>query len=148
MGELSELYLSHIGRVEASFYMSAAELSPDFVTNKLNIMPDAQSYRGEVKRNADGQELGRNKTGYWKISSTGRVSSKDINDHFDYLLGILLPNRDSINEIARQSGAEMFFDVLWESSYLFSGTGPIISGQTICGISEFGASINFDIYQI
>jgi hypothetical protein len=43
---------------------------------------------------------------------------------------------------------ETSFEVLWESSYLYAGTGPIIDRQNLQGVSQLHASIGFDIYQI
>ena len=44
--------------------------------------------------------------------------------------------------------AKSYFDVLWESSYLYAGTGPILEENIIDGMSRLKASIGFDIYQI
>jgi hypothetical protein len=88
--------------------------------------------------------------GFWSVSSQGRVeaglAAKDVNEHLRYLLRVLLPAREAILKFAH--GGETYFDVLWESSYLYAGTGPEIAGDCIAGIYQLNAGLGFDIYQI
>lgn len=46
------------------------------------------------------------------------------------------------------SGGETYFDVLWESTYLYAGTGPLLSAQVCEGIGALRAGMGFDIYQV
>jgi hypothetical protein len=59
---------------------------------------------------------------------------------------MLLPHRETIHRFARNG--ETYFDVLWESSYLYAGTGPELDRDCITGISQLGAGLGFDIYEI
>jgi len=38
--------------------------------------------------------------------------------------------------------------VLWESTYLYAGTGPLIEKDCCIGIGLLEAGLGFDIYQI
>ena len=147
MTALSEEHESHIGRVQVSFVLSATDLDPDEVTEMTGLTPDESAKRGDERRNYKGQLITPHKEGFWIISSQGKVESKDINDHFDFLLDILLPHRKTFLQIIDELNGETYFDVLWTSSYLYAGTGPLISRQALRGISELGASMGFDIYQ-
>lgn len=148
MDGLSEEYLSHIGRVGVSFYLSAPDLDPAQVTAKLGVSPDSMAKRGDERRNHAGQVISPHKKGYWRISTKGKLTSKDINEHFSFLLSVLLPHQEALLRLIWELTAEMDFDVLWESNYLYAGSGPILSRETVKGVSQLEASIGFDIYQI
>jgi hypothetical protein len=134
---INELEVSHIGRVGVSFHLSSRTLEPDEVTKALNVLPELVSVPPSTH-------------GFWSLSSQGKVEgvleSKDINEHLRYLLRKLLPYRETILDFARDG--ETYFDVLWESSYLYSGTGPEIASDCIAGICQLNAGLGFDIYQI
>jgi hypothetical protein len=67
--------------------------------------------------------VGINKIGLWRLSSEGAVTSKDVNDHFGFLLDRLLPHQAVLRDFA--ATGEGSFIVFWESSYLYAGTGPL-----------------------
>lgn len=147
---INELHASHIGRVGVDFYMASPSLNPSEVTAALGIQPDKFASRGDERRNYGGSLLSPHEEGFWLLSSKGKVQgeleSKDIDEHFMFLLKQLLPHRESILRFAE--GGETSFGVLWESSYLYAGTGPIISRECIAGIAQLGADIGFDIYEL
>jgi hypothetical protein len=147
---INELHASHIGRVCVDFYLSSPSLDPSKVTEALGLQPDKSAKRGDERSNYAGNLLSPHEEGFWVLSSKGKVNgklqSKDINDHIMFLLKLLLPHRENILRFAE--GGETSFSVLWESSYLYAGTGPDISRECIEGISQLGAGIGFDIYQI
>ena len=134
---INELHASHIGRVAVSFQLSSPALDPDEVTRALGVSPDLLSVAPSTH-------------GFWSLSSQGRVEgeleAKDINEHIRYLLRILLPHRNAILTFA--NGGETYFDLLWESSYLYAGTGPVVASDCIAGICHLNAGLGFDIYQI
>jgi len=148
MDGLNEAHLSHIGRVRVSFYVSAPDLNPDEVTAAIGVEPDFKARRGDERRNYGGQVVSPHEKGVWMISTKGRVNSKDVNKHFFLLLRILLPHQEALARLVQQVNGETDFDVLWESSYLYAGTGPLLSRDAIKGASELEAAIGFDIYQI
>lgn len=149
MEKLNEFYESHIGRVHVAFVISAKKLNPDTITDLVGVEPDSTATFGEHLKDYKGNDLpDLHEQGFWKISSRKNINSKDVNEHFRYILDILLPFSQEliiqVNEINGESG----FDVLWESSYLYAGTGPILSKDTINDVSKFDSSIGFGIYQI
>jgi hypothetical protein len=148
MEGISELHASHIGRVKVEFCLSAFELEPATITDWTGIQPDKMARRGDERRNYKGDLLAPHDEGFWAISSAGKVHSKDINDHLNFLLELLLPHRETLLRVINEINGEAYFDVLWTSSYLYAGTGPIISREALQGMSNLGASIGFDIYQV
>ena len=148
MTEWNPLYLSHIGRVRADFTLSSPDLDPDEITHRLSMQPGSSSRRGEPRINAKGEPTGTTeKDSWWQINSQN-VESKDINVHIQSLLELLLPHEQEISRLVEQDRVESYFGVLWESSYLYAGTGPILEEASISGIARLKASIGFDIYQI
>jgi hypothetical protein len=143
---LSDLHLSHIRKVAVGFIISGKNLNPQEITNALGLQPDLSATRGDEQRNLKGALLAPYDAGFWRLDTKAKVQSKDINDHFRYLLSILLPHRDAILNLSQEG--DIYFDVLWQSTYLYAGTGPIIDRDSLQGISQLQASMGFDIYQI
>jgi hypothetical protein len=144
--KLEPHYAATIRRIHVDFILSAPNLDPAKVTSALKIKPSESARRGDERRNPRGDLLSPHKEGWWRLSSEGKVKSKDINKHFEYLLKKLLPHKSTILKLAKDG--ETFFDVLWENTNLYAGTGPVLSNQSIKGMAELNASIGFDIYQI
>jgi hypothetical protein len=119
---ISEFHASHIQQVWVTFCFSAPGLDPSAVTAVVGIDPTDVERQGDVRRNFAGNVLGTYDRGSWYLSSKGAVESKDINDHFKYLLERLLPGRDVF---VLATAGETYFDVLWKSTYLYAGTGPL-----------------------
>jgi hypothetical protein len=142
---ISDSHASHIQRVRVTFCFSKVELDPAAVTAAVGVNPTDVEHQGEVRRNFAGDVVGTYDRGSWYLSSEGAVESKDINDHFRYLLEHLLPARDTF---VQAPGGETYFDVLWKSTYLYAGTGPLIDSASIAGIAALGAGVGFDIYQV
>jgi hypothetical protein len=144
---ISELHASHIRKVEVSFCLISPDLDPDVVTTRLWIQPDQKHRCGEERRHTrSGKVLGQHGEGLWAIGSLPHVDSKDINDHFRWILARILPHREVVVEFAR--GGETYFDVCWTSTYLYAGTGPLIDADCLAGVAILGAGMGFDIYQI
>jgi hypothetical protein len=95
---INELHASHIGRVAVSFHLSSPTLNPQDVTSALGINPELVSVPPSTH-------------GFWSVTSQdkvqGFVPSKDINEHFRYLLRILLPNRETILRFAKDGETVM-----------------------------------------
>jgi hypothetical protein len=143
---ISESHASHIRRVYVAFLVEAPELDPTRVTESLGVLPDGAARRGDERRNIQGVVIGVEENGWWRLSTEGIVVSRDINDHFHHLIDQLLPYCDILLNFAK--GGETFFDVHWESTYLYAGTGPLIDKQSIAAVAALGAGMGFDIYQI
>jgi hypothetical protein len=144
--KLSSFHLSTIRRVRVGFDLTAPKLDPDAVSLALKIKPTNSAKRGDERRNIKGTLLQPHKEGWWQLSTQGKVKSRDINKHFEYLLKKLLPHRETILSFAKNG--KTYFGVFWENTYLYAGNGPLISSQSIKGIAGLNANIGFDIYQI
>ena len=144
---ISDLHASHIRRVRVTVSVSAPELDPEEVTRRIGLTPNQSNRRGEERRHPrSGVTLGHYLEGCWALSSTPAVDSKDVNDHLRWLLDRLLPCRAAILPLA--VGGETYFDVLWESTYLYAGTGPLLDAEGLVGVAALSAGMGFDIYQV
>ena len=142
---ISEFHASHIQQVSVTFCFSAPGLDLSAVTAAVGVDPTDVDRPGDVRRNFVGNPVGTHERGCWYLSSKGVVESKDINDHFRYLLERLLPGRDVF---VQTTAGETYFDVLWKSTYLYAGTGPLVDAASIAGMAALGAGVGFDIYQV
>lgn len=149
--EISESHAAHIGRVKVEFWLSGGSLDPAAVSQMVGTPGDVAAHAGDPRVAKNGVVLSPYNEGIWRLSSRERIQAtgralKDVNEHFRCLLRILLPHRDALIALARTGRAS--FDVLWESSYLYAGTGPVLDADSIRGIADLGADLGFDIYQI
>jgi hypothetical protein len=115
------------------------------------MIADFSARAGDPRVARNGTALTPYSEGIWQIASAERVqpignARKDVNEHFRCLLRALLPHTAAI--IGISSRGSPHFDVLWESSYLYAGTGPVLETDCIRGIADLRASVGFDIYQI
>jgi hypothetical protein len=149
---ISPEHASHIHHINVGFDLTAPDLDPDAVSMCLGVTPHASARNGDIwRRSLDGQVLSRHPEGWWHLDSTGLLAvagdaRKDINEHLKALLAVLLPKRSDI--IAFAQGGEAYFGVVWKSSYLYAGTGPLIEAQHLRGIADLKAGMGFDIYQV
>ena len=100
----------------------------------------------DERRNHAGTVLSPEVEGWWALSTRGRVTSKDVREHLRYLHERLLPRADVFRAFAH--GGETFFDVVWKSTYLHAGTGPLLDPASLAGVAALGAGMGFDIYQV
>ena len=92
MTNWNSLYLSHIGRVRATYSLSSPNLEPDEISQLLSLEPSFTCRRGDAKLNNKGERMPTDeKEGTWLISSDG-LDSKDLNAHIESLLVKLLPH--------------------------------------------------------
>lgn len=144
---ISELHASHIRKVNVTFCLSGLELDPAHVSHRLGLHGDETRRRGDERRNKrTGFLMGYHDEGFWALSSLPRVTSKDVNDHFRWLLEKLLSHRETVLEL--KTGGESYFDVLWKSTYLYAGSGPLLDADSLAGVAALGAGMGFDIYQV
>ena len=143
---ISDLHASHIRRLYAAIVISSPNLDPELVTSAVGRAPTSSARAGDPRVTRWGATLSPHAEGSWVLSSEAFVTSKDINDHLAFVLGALLPHREAVQAFAQ--GGEVFVSVMWSSTYLYAGTGPLIAATCIAGLAALGAGIGFDIYQI
>jgi hypothetical protein len=117
------------------------------VTNTLGIDPTQSQNRGETFVNS----LGRHrtaKTTYWCISSEGKVASKDVRHHLDWLLELLDPRELALARLQRMPGVKMAVTCVWwsaDSGDIRSG-GPTLWPEQMARLARLNLECGFDIY--
>src|SRR5262249_51603934 len=101
--------LSHIRKVAVGFIISGKNLTPQEITNALGLQPDHSAACGDERRNLEGALLAPHDNGFWRLDTDDKVKSKDINDHFRYLLSILLPHRDAILKLSKEEDIYLIY---------------------------------------
>ena len=129
-----------------AFLFEAPELDPDEVSTLLQVRATSAARRGDERLNYSGHVVGVEEHGWWSLSTEGAVDSKDINEHFRYLRDRLNVTREILDSIA--PNGRTYIDVLWESTYLYAGTGPLLDAEAIDWAAAVGAGMGFDIYQV
>jgi hypothetical protein len=124
---LNPLHAAHIGRVAVTLSFTMPGEDAAAVGRALDLPGDVDGER-------------------WMIRSVPSVESNDLNDHLRFLLAHTLPHRERLHDVTE--GGEVYADVLWESSYLYAGTGPVLAPDVIQGLGQLGATLGFDIYQL
>jgi hypothetical protein len=150
---ISSLYASHIRRVNAYFTLTSVSLAPSEITRQTGITPDFSETSGDPRYSPRGRLQSYHREGSWGIEGLPRLKAegdarKGINEHIQVLLDVLLPRREIVLALARRMKAEIDFGILWESTYLYAGTGPMFTPQNMAGMAALGAGLSFDIYQI
>ncbi|HKV51250.1 MAG TPA: DUF4279 domain-containing protein [Gemmatimonadaceae bacterium] len=143
---LNPLHEDHIRGVAVTFSVSAPDLDPDAVSAVTGLQPDDSARRGDVRRNRAGTPRRPEVEGWWALGTRGKLATKDVREHFRYLHERLLPHAETFREFGR--GGETFFDVFWQSTYLYAGTGPLLDAADLAGVAALGAGMGFDIYQV
>jgi len=132
----------HVEQVFASFSISDFTCDPDDITQMLSIEPTATSRRGAIIRNKKtGEALGLVKRNRWTLVSRG-VDSKDANVHLRWLIARVALHGNVLEQV---DGAGLF-SVIYKSSYLYAGTGPVIASNICASIANLHAELGFDIY--
>jgi hypothetical protein len=129
-----------------TFSVFAPDLDPDAVSAVTGLKPDYSARRGDFRWNRAGMPLRPHGEGRWSLGTRGKLETKDVREHFRYLHERLLPHAKAFRDFAL--GGETLFDVFWQSTYLYAGTGPFLDAPDLAGVAILGAGMNFDIYQV
>ena len=112
--------------------------SPDTVTARLGLKPSRTQVKGEMHG-------GRKKLwpNGWFLTSEGKVQSRDVRRHIDWLLEQLDHKMDNIQELMH-TGAEICISCFWTSAK--GHGGPMLDPRILKRLAETGLGLGFDIY--
>ncbi len=118
------------------------ELSPDFVTKWLDIIPTAFQNRGDIRITSSNREH-KVKSNGWFLSSENQQSSKDIRRHLDWLLDKLEVASSQLKNLQQQPGVTMVINCIWWSAH--GQGGPTIWPEQMKKMAEMNLEYSFDI---
>ncbi|ELA8118516.1 DUF4279 domain-containing protein [Vibrio parahaemolyticus] len=121
-------------RTYATLLIYPGEISADTVTHLLGLEPT---------RTSKAEDFPVKIVNGWFLSSKGHVQSKDSRRHIDYLLGLILPLKDKLEEL-KDTGACIEICCYWESA---SGNGgPTMSPPQMSILGELEIELWWDIW--
>jgi hypothetical protein len=130
----------------ASLRFSGDRLEPQRLSEVLNAHPKTAYRKGEVYKSSRGHEV-RGRTGLWAISSKGVVASADLNDHLDYLLGLVFAGDSDarlnlLHERMRDYGIEADAPCFWHGER--GAKPPVIREDIRARLARIPAEIETD----
>ena len=128
-------------RCYATLFVETGENSPDIVTEHLKLEPTHMQVRGGRMNEISHRISNMNA---WALSTKGRVVSKDLRKHLDWLFDKL--DNEKKEEIAALREVTCRFSVwcYWLSKA--GHGGPTISLPQIRRLADFGFELLMDVY--
>ncbi len=127
-------------RTYATLRVVAGDLDPDEVTRTLGVEPDAVQRRGDP---ADRRGLRRVLLNAWSLSTKGKVDSRDLRRHLDWLLERL--GADAAGRLARLRAAGGRADVACDWVSATGSGGPILSPAQTRRLADLDLEVWFDV---
>ena len=116
--------------------------SADEITGILGISPTQSQDKGSLLvKNERTRKIPR--TG-WFLSSEGRVDSRDVRDHLNWLIDTLVPVADELRLLQAQDGMKMTISCTWWSAT--GHGGPVLWPEQMKALAELNLECSFDVY--
>jgi hypothetical protein len=112
--------------------------NPNEITEKLGVQPSKTQVKGEVRN-----DRVRNWPTAWFLESKGKVISKEVRRHIDWLLEELEGKSEVIREL-KTDGSEIHLSCFWGSA--LGHGGPMLDAEILKKIASLNIGITFDIY--
>ncbi|MDD9951597.1 MAG: DUF4279 domain-containing protein [Zetaproteobacteria bacterium] len=122
-----------------SLWILSPSTTPDVWTKQLGIQPSQENYKGSSKTNS----LGRTriiKTNGWFLESEGKVHSKDLRDHLDFILEIAHPKQDVLLSLQGEKHLLMGITCSWWGAM---HCGPTLWPRQLQKIAELNLELEF-----
>jgi hypothetical protein len=105
----------------------------------LGIEPDRAFAKGDAHE-VRGRRLLR-PTGVWAVDSSSHVSSHELAEHAKYILRLLEPAREAINEVREGTSLRVRISIWWEPE---GGQGGYtLKAKTVAALCEYCDEIDF-----
>jgi len=132
--------------VFASLRFFGDRLEPRRISEILNTIPTLAYRKGEVFKKSRGTEI-RGRTGLWLASSEGRVSSMDMNEHFDYLLTLVFPGNSeeelaNLHALMREEGIKADVTCFWYGEH--GARPPVVREDFRAAFARLPAAVETD----
>jgi hypothetical protein len=126
--------------VELLVYLDKEEAS--YVTKVLDIEPSKSQTTGELVVNSRGSERTAKNT-YWSLSSEGKVLSKDLRHHLNWLLEQLMSRQFQLSRLQNDDAVTMTVNCVWWSK---GSGGPTLWPEQMKKLSALNLECTFDFY--
>ncbi len=129
-------------RTSAELRIYPGELDPEWVTQRLNVIPTSTLRKGERKVNSIGRERIVKLNG-WFLSSEGEVSSLDLRRHLDWLLDKVQPRKSQLRDLQQLPDIHMFIQCIWWSAH--GQGGPTLWPEQMQRMATLNLECGFDV---
>ena len=126
-------------RVYATFILRGKELDPRMVTERLGIIPSRSFKRGD--RHGDNKKW---PSGFWGLTSDGRILSADLILHIEWLINQLEPVEQALLELVNEQKFNAEISCFWILPEDHGGL--VLPSQLLERITDLGVNISLDIY--
>ena len=113
-------------------------ISPDTLTENLGVQPSKTHVKGEVYNGKV-----RKWPNAWFLEFTGKVESKEVRRHIDWLLEKVEHKSEILHQL-QADGAEIHLSCFWGSAV--GHGGPMLDPKLLKRIALLNIGITFDIY--
>lgn len=129
-------------RTCAELLIYPGSTDPDLVTTELGIRPTEITKKGATWRTA----AGRTRTvphNAWFLSSEGKINSKDVRRHLDWLLGQLQTAQEGLRNLQSMPETKLAIKCVWWSAR--GQGGPTLWPEQMKMMAELGLECGFDV---
>jgi hypothetical protein len=118
------------------------DLDPEALTKRLGIEPSAAQRKGQVFTNSPG--LSRTaKVGAWFLSSEGKVESRDLRRHLDWLIAQIRGVSSELRALQDEPAVWMNIGCVWWSKH--RDGGPVIGPEHMRTLADLNLECGFEI---
>jgi hypothetical protein len=112
------------------------------VSEALQLRPDEATEAGKVTRHKRTGIVRVPKLNVWSLSSEGKVSSKDLRDHLDWLLNFLEDRQEGLALLQARQDVRMNVLCVWWASE--GGGGPVLWPEQMQKLAALNLECAFD----
>lgn len=129
-------------RTDVCLQIYGEKLVPAEVTSILGLSPTDEQTAGQSIVSSRGRSR-TPKTGGWFLSSEGRVHSKDVRRHLDWLIELLQPRATGLRRLQATPGVRMYVNCIWWSSRGIGG--PTLWPEQMGALADLNLECSFDV---
>ena len=137
----------HVGKVSIRFEVFGDDWDPESVLQSSGIQPTESVRPHQIPRLLpfSKRQAHPDSVGVWALDTAAHVKSRDVKEHFQYLLSVLLPRLEQLDAATRGAARHITLD--WESTQ--AGTaGPELSPEILSGLAQLKAPMQIHVHRI
>lgn len=134
--------------MSVSFGIRGDDLSPDELTERLNVQPTKAWKKGDPYKSRykdrDGSIKYRQAArpwGIWELSSTEKTASENIENHATIIINELSSSKKQISTLVKEKNIRVYISIWWQPEDGYGGY--TLSAETVEELSKLCGEMNF-----